>query len=132
MDAALGAKSASFTVRGIPASKGSPKFGRNRRTGARMMIPQSQRLTVWAAQIAHAAHQAGVRFGPDVPVGVRLAFRLDGPNRGVDVEVYELPAGSASAHGVDLDKLCRAVFDALASGAMLSNDRQVGHLEARK
>jgi Holliday junction resolvase RusA-like endonuclease len=116
----------SFEVRGIPASKGSPKFGRNRRTGGRHMIPQSARLVAWNAAVWAAAIATKVRFPAGVPLAIRIVFRVKAM-RG------DAPGGRpCRSPYADGDKLERATWDALQHAGMIADDAQFCSHSAEK
>lgn len=121
-----------FTVRayGRPAPQGSKKRGQNGQ-----LIESSPHLPAWrrAVQVAcyRALQQAGVEpgqtpvYGPDVPLRVEIEFWIQ-PSGGIQ------PAGpqlDVSASG-DIDKLSRAVLDAVTLGKIWKDDRQVVSLAA--
>jgi crossover junction endodeoxyribonuclease RusA len=120
-----------FTVTGVPQPQGS-KTCLGQRGPVKHLIVESNRDTLapWRAAVtrtAAAVHTGGVLRGP---VEVRLAFRLPLP--------VSAPKSWATrgdwrwpAHRPDLDKLIRAVLDAL-TGPVLADDGQVVRLSAGK
>jgi crossover junction endodeoxyribonuclease RusA len=121
----------SFTVAGLPAPQGSKKAIPNRHTGRTILLEQSgAKLKDWRDAVNAAAWQAVYASPPAVrdvfrgPVGVSLAFTLPRPQ--------SAPKGrSWPCVRPDLDKLVRAVLDAL-TGPVLADDGQVVQLWATK
>lgn len=104
------------TVTGEPAPQGS-----KRNVGNGVMVEASQRLPDWrrtvAMQVNAAMRKAGVHTVPNhSPVRLSLTFILHRPQRPVNARHVTKP---------DLDKLLRAVMDALVVGALLADDAQV-------
>lgn len=115
-----------FTVLGVPIQQGSARaFVRN---GRAVITSDTRRdLKAWRQDIARAArHAGGGRTLPrDVPVTVRLAFRMPPPRK--------LPRGRvAPTTTPDLDKLQRASFDALQTAGLVTNDSQIVDAHAVK
>jgi crossover junction endodeoxyribonuclease RusA len=121
-------------VPGQPAPQGSKKAFRHKHSGAIIMQEDSKTTRPWRADVRAALeqHAGGTRFGPDVPVTVHLRFvmrRLAGmpkTSRG--------RATPAHTKKPDLDKLTRAVLDAITSAGVWHDDSQVvsfGTLEKR-
>jgi crossover junction endodeoxyribonuclease RusA len=111
-----------FTVYGVPRPQGS-----KRHVGNGRMIESSPRVAEWRTLVAHTAsiERAGqpVIEGP-VTVDVVFGFGLPkrpGTRRSQDPHTQR----------PDLDKLVRAVLDAL-TGVMYTDDSQVVELSARK
>ncbi|GGF38965.1 RusA family crossover junction endodeoxyribonuclease [Williamsia phyllosphaerae] len=116
--------STTLFVPGHPAAQGSKAF-KGMRNGKPILVEQSGRVAPWRQSVATAA-----RFvHPDLvtgPVSVRLEFVMPRPKSAKrDVVV---PATKRTG---DLDKLSRAVFDAL-SGSAFVDDAQVTELHATK
>jgi crossover junction endodeoxyribonuclease RusA len=132
-----GLRRVSFTVAGLPAPQGSKVAMPHRYTGKPFMKEQAgEKLKDWRAAVEDAAWIAMLGFagtGRDRaarleslqgPVGVSLAFTLPRP--------ASAPKGrSWPCVRPDLDKLVRAVLDAL-TGPVLADDGQVVDLRAQK
>lgn len=112
-----------FTVAGTPAPQGSKtrtRYG---------MFESSKRVKPWRELV----HAAAVRAGDDVcllgpltpPYRVEMTFRI------------QKPRTSRAKHPVaptigDIDKLTRAVGDALTSAGLIEDDRHIITLTAEK
>lgn len=114
-----------FHALGQPRSKGSPEIKRRAKTGRPFVLEKNdcrlwQEVIAWEARIA--ARAAGLMEPLDVPVSLRLAFR---------VPCGATPLGRAAAVKPDVDKLSRTVLDAL-EGVLYVNDSRVVELVAYK
>lgn len=101
--------SITFTVDGIPVPEGSTTA--YRRPGGRVVVTHAnKRLDAWRAQVRAAAlaaaREQGWTLGYDGPVTVAVSFLLPRPERPSVSPVW-------AATKPDLDKLCRAVGDAI-------------------
>lgn len=110
----------SLEVVGVPQPKGSP---RPVRVGSRVVVSiKTDRGEAWEQAII-AAVRAG-RYRPlEGAVSVVLRFVLPTPRR----RIRSLPTVRP-----DLDKLIRAVLDALERSGLIANDAQVCQLAAFK
>ncbi|RLU79261.1 hypothetical protein CTZ27_37085 [Streptomyces griseocarneus] len=110
-----------------PAAQGS-----KRHVGKGRLIEQSRRVAPWRAAVEAAARSAATEHGLDGP--------LDGP---LSVEVTFTVRKPASApkrrrswpitrDSGDLDKLQRAVFDALTVAGVIADDSRIVEVTARK
>lgn len=110
-----------FTVLGDPASKGSRIAGR-RKNGSIYTRPASKKEAPWIEAVAYSArfYAKGVTLMP--PYRVDLEF------------LFPRPAKPSHAHPsrIDIDKAARAVLDGLVRGGVISDDRHVTELVARK
>ena len=123
----------SFTVYGTAAPQGS-----KRHVGNGVMIESSNRVRPWRQDVRFAALE---KRPPDwdmtKPMGLVLEFRFLRPQshfvtkKGVSYLKPKAPAQPVSARLGDIDKLSRAVLDAL-TGIAYQDDRQVIALEASK
>jgi crossover junction endodeoxyribonuclease RusA len=111
-------------VEGDPVSQGSKRcFCRN---GRATLIEASDKLKPWRARITAAAIYARVeqRIEPlDVPVGCYLTFYMPRPASAK----REVPSVKP-----DIDKLTRAVLDALTDADIWTDDSRVVSLYALK
>jgi Holliday junction resolvase RusA-like endonuclease len=110
-----------LTIDGVPASQG------NHRQNGRGMIYDAggDRLDVWRQLIALQARSARRGAMPlDEPVAVFVTFRLEMPKR----PRY----GAAPITHPDLDKLQRAVGDALVMGGAIADDGRIVRWVAEK
>lgn len=104
-------------VPGRPAPQGS-----KRHVGNGVLVESSARVKPWRQDVREAALAAGVRLAGPVSVGLR--FYLPRPKRPTHPDY---PAGPP-----DLDKLVRAVLDALTSASTFEDDARVVDLHASK
>jgi crossover junction endodeoxyribonuclease RusA len=109
-------------VHGTPAPKGSKTAKGRRANGSAILVESAAKTLVpWAERVERAARESGVRLtGPAIVI---VAFHLRRPAR----PTYDLPAVKP-----DVDKLVRAVFDALEAGGVLEQDARVVEVTARK
>lgn len=109
---------ASFFVPGRPVPQGSKVAFRHNRTGKPMMMEGNrERLNQWRALVAMYARQAGLK--PTLyPVRLFVHFYFERPQRHRQKGLVHMPTRP------DLDKLTRAVFDAL-TGVAYRDDSQV-------
>ena len=123
----------SFFVHGMPVPQGSKKVIKGR-----LIEMADARLRNWRQDVASAAHNARIeaklpRF--EGPVAVRLAFTLPRPKAhygtGRNATKLKPSAPDYPAVSPDLDKLIRAVLDALTHVVFL-DDRQVVVLDVGK
>ncbi|MBX6386531.1 MAG: RusA family crossover junction endodeoxyribonuclease [Microbispora sp.] len=115
-----------MTVHGVPAPQGS-----KRHIGRGALIEQSKRVAPWREAVKHAALAAAH------PTGFR---RLEGPVRCDITFVFDKPKSAPKRRRTwpitrssgDVDKLQRAVFDALTDAGVMRDDSQVVDVRARK
>ncbi len=111
-----------ITVFGVPAPQGS-----KRHVGRGILVESSSRLKPWREAVKYAALDA--RTQPlQGPVSVEIAFTFAKPKSAPKTRVT-FPVTRASG---DLDKLCRAVLDALVDGGIMRDDSQVIKLVSTK
>lgn len=109
---------ASFTVLGTPAPKGSRTVGR-RKDGSVFTRPASKGEKAWVEAVAAEAR----RHRPlEPPYATTVCFYLRRPQR---------PAHGWPTRG-DIDKLVRSTLDGLARGGLIADDRHVVRLVADK
>lgn len=100
--------------------------GSKRHVGRGRMVESSKAVGPWRERVALAAHQHGWTLAPaGVPVAVELVFVRPRP---VSAPKRRTPA---AVRKPDLDKLARAVLDAL-TGIAWADDSQVVDLRASK
>lgn len=121
-----------FYVPGVPTPQGSHRLGRNRDGEAHIIADNSQSLDAWRNTVtAHAMKARGrarVRF--DGPVALMVTFRFPIPaSRPAAVRRSGL---GWKAVRPDLDKLVRAVGDALTASSLIRDDAQIVELHAAK
>ncbi len=115
-----------FTVKGIPAPQGSKRaYVRNGRANLVEMAGAS--LKAWRQDVAVAALGAMVKqdwYMADEPVAVHVTFRMPRPK--------SRPTDTWHATRPDVDKLLRAVFDALTTANVWHDDSLVADVLAWK
>jgi crossover junction endodeoxyribonuclease RusA len=111
-------------IPGWAAPQGSKRPVGRRRNGSTILIESSKRLKPWRARARDAAIIAwGGREPLDGPVAVSLAFvmpRLPSYRKTGTIHAVKKP---------DVDKLIRAVLDALSDAGVWVDDSQVTTLE---
>ena len=127
-----------FRVVGLPIPQGSLRAYRNANDGpVRLAYSNASTLAVWRGMVAAAARDAWGESEPPTrqPVGVQINFGLPRPashyGTGRNADRVRLSAPLLPATRPDLDKLTRAVLDAL-TGTILVDDAQVCLLDVRK
>jgi Holliday junction resolvase RusA-like endonuclease len=133
-----------FTVRGLPAPQGSKRAFRNKHSGRIQQVESSTRVAPWRSDVRDAAERAMTDTKAGVeriyqhpvpplggPVAVELAFRLPRPKGHHGARGLRPSAPVWPAVKPDLDKLARAVLDALA-GIVIADDALVVDLGVRK
>lgn len=116
-------------VCGTPAPQGSKKFVGRAKSGRGIMIESSKAVAPWRAAVVGAAVAATRKHGWEMatgPVFLYAEFRLDRPAR-PKPEYRRHPGGKP-----DLDKLLRAVGDALTEAGVWSDDSLVVAALAQK
>ena len=131
-----------FTVTGRPATKGSWRPVDNQRTGRTILIPQLRRSKPWEHAVALAARAAhkGDPWEKSVPVSLSVMFYFKRPASHFRTKAGKpdftrlkpsAPAHPSTQASGDLDKLVRAIGDAL-SGIVYHDDAQIVSIEADK
>jgi crossover junction endodeoxyribonuclease RusA len=123
----------SFTVWGIAAPQGS-----KRHVGKGVMLESSDRVRPWRQDVRFAAlEERPPNWDMATPMRLDLVFWFPRPashygtRNGISYLKANAPIEPVSARIGDIDKLQRAVFDALTGVAYL-DDRQVVEGKARK
>ncbi|RII41901.1 RusA family crossover junction endodeoxyribonuclease [Galactobacter valiniphilus] len=125
-----------FTVPGDPITQGSMRaFAR----GGRAIVTHDKgpALNHWRSRVTLEARRAWGRAAPlDGPVAVTLTFRLARPKShyGTGRNAQRLkPSAPALPHtGLDLDKLARAINDALTQARVWADDSRVCSMTTHK
>ena len=120
-----------FLVAGVPVAQGS-----KRHVGKGIMIESSKQLQPWREAVIDAAQRAAGGHSFFAGVALDLSFRFPRPkahygtgrNQGKLKSTVPLLKVTAP----DLDKLCRAVLDALTQSGVLRDDALVASLYAEK
>lgn len=125
-----------FSVEGRPVPQGSMTASYNRKTGvSHVHHVQGAALAQWRAAIRLAASEAGATVSV-APVAITITFGMPRPKthlvlRGGRYVVRERYLSAMPAVAPDIDKLTRAVLDAL-SGVCYADDAQVVSIHAQK
>lgn len=116
--------SVSFSVDGDPKPQGSKRAFVNPKNGRAIIVEDNKLVRPWRERVLWAARDA-CETPLDGPIAITLAFRMPRPK--------SLPKRRAMlpAKRPDLDKLTRAVFDAL-TGIAYHDDAQVCRVTATK
>lgn len=118
-------------VNGTPAPQGSMHcIGSRGGRGGHTLIPNNRKaLDPWRTLVTLACKgivQQGVTFGPGVAVDVDLTFYLPRP-KSVRPAARPLPTVKP-----DVDKLERAVLDAMTMSGIVTDDAQITDTSKRK
>jgi len=121
------ATSLAVRVNGIPAPQGS-----KRHVGGGRMVESSKAVGPWREAV-RAETQRQYNGAPlDGPVWVQLAFILPRPRGHYGVRGLRPSAPRYPDRKPDIDKLTRAVLDALVAGGGIRDDARVVRLHADK
>lgn len=112
-----------FKVFGLPQPKGSTRMLRTKK-GKTVITSDNKQLRPWAADVALSAHAGGVKVIEKGPVCVEVQFVLPRPRSAKKGQMFQ-------AARPDLDKLLRAILDAL-TGVAYVDDGQVSVIRAVK
>lgn len=122
---------AEFDVMGTPIPQGSMQAFNRRGGGRPIVTADNARTRPWKDSVAWAAASARQRRC-DGPVIVRMAFRMARP-KGHSGKRGLLPSAPMQpAVKPDIDKLSRAVLDALVEAQVIVDDALVTELRAIK
>jgi crossover junction endodeoxyribonuclease RusA len=120
-----------FFVSGTPRAQGS-----KRHVGHGVMVEMSKDLGPWRQAIAAEAKQHKGETAFAVPVQVQFVFWFKRPQHHLRTGKYagqvKLSAPKWQSSAPDVDKLCRAVGDALAMSGLLLDDRLIARIQAEK
>lgn len=128
-----------FFAHGTPAPKGSMKgfVVKSKTTGKNraVVVPDSKRSKPWMAIVNFAAAEA-MRLGghiafQDAPLEILITFQIQRPGFHSNKKGVKSSAPLFPATKPDIDKLTRAVLDAI-EGVCFDNDSRVVSLVARK
>lgn len=118
-----------FFVPGRVAPQGSKRYvGGNKASGGRF-IEASKYLPAWRSAVTESAKQAIAAHDwvtVDGPVEMTITFYIDRP-ASISEKKRPLPIVPP-----DIDKLCRAILDALTNAGVYGDDGQVVKLHASK
>lgn len=126
-------------VNGVPMPQGSKRALRNQHSGRVQLVESSKRVEPWRADIRAEVGRAtaAVTFPKSGPMAVDLYFTLPRPSghyrTGKNAGMLRELAPPYPAGRPDLDKLVRAVLDAIGSTGMVwDDDARVCHVNAWK
>ncbi|QGZ16935.1 RusA-like resolvase [Arthrobacter phage LittleTokyo] len=120
----MSGRQVTFWAAGVPIPQGSKRIGRNRATGKPILLDDNDKeLKPWREVVAWAGRAAAAAEPLDGPLEVHLLFYMPRPAshylRSGDLK----PSAPAwPAVKPDVDKLERAVFDALTAGNVWVDD----------
>jgi crossover junction endodeoxyribonuclease RusA len=124
-----------FFVPGQPVPQGSKSGFVNKNTGRVQIVDKDVRLPQWRMKVtAHAMdavqhHSIALDYPLEGPVGAQITFRMPRPKghygTGRNAGVLKDSAPRYPASMPDLDKLLRAIFDALTDAHVWRDDGQV-------
>ncbi len=124
-------------VPGTPAPQGSKRPFRNQHSGKIQMVESSGKVKSWRGDIRDKLiNPTGERTQLTGPVVVRLTFVMPRPKShyrtGRNAHLLKDSAPELPAGKPDVDKLARAVLDAIGSAGVWGDDSQVTNLHATK
>jgi Holliday junction resolvase RusA-like endonuclease len=125
-------------VYGDPAPQGSKSAFRNQHTGRIQQVETSKKVKPWRQDIRDATQPHADRHGPlDGPIATAIIFTFPRPRShwrtGRNAHLLRDTAPAyPDGHRNDLDKLIRAVLDAITSTGLWHDDGQIVRLDATK
>lgn len=122
---------AEFSVAGIPRPQGSMRQVPVKGYARPFLTSDNPKLKAWRRDVSDAA-RAGRHVVWLGPVAVGITFRLPRPKGHVGKSGLLPSAPHHPAVKPDLDKLARAVLDALVEAGVIVDDSLVVRLAARK
>jgi Holliday junction resolvase RusA-like endonuclease len=124
-------ESIQFFVRGFPRAQGS-----KRHVGKGVMVEMAKDLNPWRKAIADAAIEAADGTKLFSPLLVRTVFFFNRPaghyGTGKNAGTVKPSAPKWREQNPDVDKLVRALFDALVLSGVIIDDRFIVRVEAEK
>ncbi|UXE05188.1 RusA-like resolvase [Arthrobacter phage Jamun] len=130
----MSAGQVAFWAAGVPMPQGSKRIGRNRATGAPVLIDDNKELKGWREVVDHYARRAvNGAAAIDAPCAVDLAFYMPRPRGHYRADGVTLRASAPAvwcAVKPDVDKLSRAVLDSLTSAGVWAEDSRAVILRA--
>jgi Holliday junction resolvase RusA-like endonuclease len=122
-----------FEVVGLPVAQGSMRAFSLKRGGYAMVATNAKRLKPWRLEMKEAAAACVNGGGPIAgAVAVDLLFRFPRPTGHYGKRGLRPSAPQRMFTRPDVDKLVRAVFDALKDSGALPEDSHIDELRARK
>ena len=119
-----------FTVMGIPAPQGGSRPVGTAQ-GPRLITTGGVGLKTWRADVSAEAARQAVRHGClTLPLSVTAIFRFPMPkSRPAKLRAVGIAPKTTAP---DLDKLCRALGDALTVGGLIGDDARIVEWQAQK
>lgn len=121
----MNARQVSFWAAGVPIPQGSKRIGRNPATKRPILLDDNDdKLKPWREVVAHAVRAGARSVEPfDCPVRVDLKFYMPRPASHYRRDGSLKPSAPAwPAVKPDIDKLERAVFDAVTAAGVWRDD----------
>lgn len=125
------ATAAEFDVAGTPIPQGSMRAMHHRSSGRIITTSDNAKTRPWKLDVIASAVEAR-RFTCAEPAAVHMAFRLLRPKGHTGKRGLLPSAPTWPATKPDIDKLARAILDALVEARVLTDDALVGLLQATK
>lgn len=133
-------KSYAFAVAGRAVPQGSKRAMINKATGRAMMLESSSRHKHWRALVALCAQQSKQRPPEPLnePVIVALSFHFARPKSHYSIRKtgnllkMDAPLWATSRAIGDIDKLQRAVFDAITDAGWIRDDSLIARVVSSK
>jgi crossover junction endodeoxyribonuclease RusA len=129
-------------VPGRAVPQGSKSAFISKSTGRPIVVDKDVRLPQWRAKITSAAldmvlnRDTAVDYPLSGPIGIRVNFRMERPKHhygtGRNADTVKPSAPEYPATMPDIDKLLRAVFDALTDAQVWKDDGQVVWCQTNK
>jgi crossover junction endodeoxyribonuclease RusA len=120
-----------FAVHGDPVPQGS-----KRHVGNGIMVESSARLRPWREDVKQSILALDLSHALTGPVEVEMLFWIRRPKShygtGRNADTLKPSAPDYAPTRPDLDKLARAVLDAMQAASLLKDDAQVAVLTAQK
>ena len=127
-------------VPGVPVPQGSKTAFISKSTGRPIVVDKDMRLPQWRAKVTSwvmdAMPQQPIEYPLLGPIGIRVDFILARPKghfgTGKNAGMLRAGAPKHPASMPDVDKLLRAIFDALTDAQVWRDDGQVVWVQATK
>ena len=123
-----------FRVHGTPTTQGSKRGFINPKTKRVIIVDDnSPALKTWRQDVTAAAIEARTEADPlDVPLKLRALFMIRRPQAHFGAHGLKASAPRFSSSAPDLDKLLRALLDAITISGLWRDDARVSSISAAK